>query len=33
MTTKKAVTTVAISVTGIVIGAYTLKYLRKKGWL
>ncbi|TDR71475.1 hypothetical protein DFP78_1167 [Photobacterium lutimaris] len=33
MTTKKAATSVAISVAGVIIGAYTLKFLRKKGWL
>lgn len=33
MTAKKAAITVSVSVAGMVIGAYTLKYLKKKGWL
>ncbi|EAS44803.1 hypothetical protein P3TCK_20005 [Photobacterium profundum 3TCK] len=27
------VKSIGISVVGVVIGAYTLKFLRKKGWL
>lgn len=33
MTAKKAAITVSVSVAGMVIGAYTLKYLKNKGWL
>ena len=33
MTANKAVITISVSVAGMVIGAYTLKYLKNKGWL
>lgn len=33
MTIKRAATSIAVSVAGAVIAAYTVKHFKKKGWL